>query len=245
MTIDHLIHHVSGIRPYGDALGEKGFTGENRVTRQQILEVIGEQKDLPADPGRHHTYSNSNYLLLALIVERASGRSYSEFTRERLFSPLGLAMVARSPGDQVPGRARSYEQVDGRTVESVWRWDDTGAAGIQSTPSEMVRWADNYRTGQVGGAALQRRQLEGAVPAGDGDYAAGLVVRADGALDHDGKVAGFRTAFVVSGDRQHAITVMCNDMGIDPWPLVCDLDHIWFPAGTPAPTAAVRTRGGG
>ena len=52
--------------------------------------LLSRQKDLNFPPGERHLYSNSGYTLLAVIVSRVSGKSFREFTTERIFAPLGM-----------------------------------------------------------------------------------------------------------------------------------------------------------
>jgi hypothetical protein len=75
-----------------------------------------------------------------------------------------------------------------------------------------VRWADNYRTGHLGGSQLVDAQLRGTTPTGPGGdrYAAGIIVTPDGALTHTGDWAGFLTTFHVAADRRIAVAVSCN-----------------------------------
>jgi hypothetical protein len=90
------------------------------------------------------------------------------------------------------------------------RWEQVGDGAVQSTPSELVRWADNYRTGRLGGEPLLDAQLADAADAGGGRYGAGIVHRPDGALEHGGSWAGYLTEFFVSEDRRTAVAVTCN-----------------------------------
>lgn len=91
----------------------------------------------------------------------------------------------------VPGKAVGYQRERGSADFTVadWPWADVGPGGIQTTPSELVRWADNYRTGQVGGQALLQAQLADPAPVdAEGDrYAAGIAIDSKG----NGRWAGF------------------------------------------------------
>jgi CubicO group peptidase (beta-lactamase class C family) len=73
---------------------------------------------------------------------------------ERVFEPLGLDMTM-DPSAQLPDKAISYRKVLGGNYEVVdWAWTQVRDGGIQATPSELVRWADNFRTGDLGGSTL-------------------------------------------------------------------------------------------
>ena len=109
-------------------------------------------------------------------------------------------------------------------------WEQAGDGGIQTTPSQLVRWADNYRTGQVGGRQLLDAQLRVAVPTGpdsDERYGAGISVLPDGTLDHDGSWAGFVSDFRISADRRTALAISCNTEDHDPAAMVDRLAQLW------------------
>ena len=86
------------------------------------------------------------------------------FIQERIFEPLDLKMTI---GYETPiaGKAVSYiaRQTSTALRSQTVRWDAFGSGGIQTTPTQLVVWADNYRSGRVGGPAVQRAQLSGAV----------------------------------------------------------------------------------
>ena len=91
-------------------------------------------------------------------------------------------------------------------------------------------WADNYRTGAVGGPELLAAQVDGAVKTGaeTGErYGAGIFVGIDGTLEHDGSWGGFLTDFAVSADRSHSVAVSCNTDHQDPTAIAGELAEIW------------------
>lgn len=92
ITIRHLICHTSGIRDYAwlMLLARMSFEGTNKDDRQNILNLIARQRHLYFVPGDDCYYSNSNYLLLGLIVERVTGMSLGESEEKRIFAPLGM-----------------------------------------------------------------------------------------------------------------------------------------------------------
>ena len=105
---------------------------------------------------------------------------------------------------------------------------------IQTTPVELARWADNYRTGKVGGADWQAAVVADAVdvppgPTGEKNrYGAGIIEGEDGRLGHPGGWEGFVTRFWVSPDRATSLAVACNK-DFDPTDLESALIDIWSP----------------
>jgi len=226
VSIDQLIHHTSGIPDYNKILHDKGYPYTRPTTQAQTVQALAQISRLTFAPGSTYEYSNSNYVLLAEIVHRASGTPLPEFLRTRIFEPLGLDMVM-DPIGKIPAKAISY---DNRRQVTDWPWAQIGDGAIQSTPSELVRWADNYRTGTVGGAALRDAQLADSVPtdiAPNWRYAAGIIVTAEGDLWHEGGWAGYRTAFAITPDRHTAFAISCNSTTFTPSEIANDLYEIW------------------
>ena len=213
ITVDELIHHTSGIPDFIGRLRAMGYDFVDRVDHKTVLATIASSRRLDFAPGSSWEYSNSNYILLGEVVAKASGKPLADYLQQSIFDPLGLAMVGNSPG-QIAGRAHSYHGVLNTMGWEISdsRWEVLGPAGIQATPSDLVRWADNYRTGAVGGASLLKAQVANAVDSKiDGkSYGAGIVVEPGGSLWHNGEWGAFHTVFTISPDRSKAIAIACN-----------------------------------
>lgn len=232
VTLAQLMHHTSGIPDYVGLLQEQGFSYADRTTEAQALQVLAAAPELVFKPGARFEYSNSNYLLLGETVHRLSGKPLPDYLSSEVFTPLSLVMVM-DPIANVPGKALSYNETHGGTKYQAAdsKWEQVGDGGIQTTPSQLVRWADNYRTGKVGGPSLLDAQLSGAVqtePGGGDRYGAGIYSLANGMLDHDGAWAGFVTAFRVSADRRTSVAISCNADKQDPEALADSLGRIWM-----------------
>jgi len=230
VTVAQLMHHTSGIPDYTGLLQAQGYGIRDRTTQEQALEALAGVTALNFPPGTSFEYSNSNYLLLGEIVQRVSGTPLPQYLNAAIFSPLGLAMVV-DPVGHVPHKAVSYEKVDGQYQVADSPWEQIGDGSIQTTPSQLVRWADNYRTGTVGGRKLLDDQLAGAVetePGGANRYGAGIYLMSNGTLDHDGAWGGFVTAFRVSADRVKALSVSCNTDKQDAEALADSLAKLWM-----------------
>jgi CubicO group peptidase (beta-lactamase class C family) len=217
VTIAHLMHHESGIADYVQPLIDDGIAITDRSTQQDALDAIAAQEELRYPPDERFEYSNSNYVLLAEIVREATQQELPDFARERIFDPLDLAMAfdpsGASPDNTDPSSARGYryDQAGGEWAAAGSRWEQVGDGGVQTTPSELVRWADNYRTGRLGGDELGEAQLADPAQAGGGaEYGAGIVRLPNGELRHMGAWAGYGSDFWISEDRRTAGAVTCN-----------------------------------
>ena len=206
VTVTNLIHHTSGLPDYVDLLTDQGFEPQDPTTQTQALEALGTTAELQFAPGSIFRHSNSDYLLLAEIVRAATGSTLPQVLAERVFEPLGLDMTM-DPSAQLPDKAISYRKVLGGNYEVVdWTWTQVGDGGIQATPSELVRWADNFRTGDLGGSTLQYAQLADAPTTSlsaserfDTErYGAGFFIGIDGGLFDLGEWEGYTTALEIT-----------------------------------------------
>ncbi|BAX92857.1 serine hydrolase domain-containing protein [Mycobacterium shigaense] len=212
VTVTELIHQTSGIPEYEALLNSRGLHATDRTTQEQALQAVASVPQLAFPAGTRFAYSGSNYLLLGEIVYRVSAQPLPEFLSANIFRPLGLAMTM-DPVGQVPQKAVSYTGGSEGYQVTGSAWEQVGDGAVQTTPSQLVGRADNYRTGRVGGPKLLEAQLAGAMEIGSGipvRYGAGIYIKADGVLDHDGAWAGYVTAFRVSKDRQTSVAVSCN-----------------------------------
>ena len=139
ITVRHLLNHSSGIQNY---LTVSGLPDLTRLTHDQIAAVFFDRLPLEFQPGETWSYSNSGYLLLGNVIEKASGRSYWDFLRERIFLPLGMtATRSTDPAAIIPNRARGYEWSRGRLERRPALTDSAyGAGAIVSSARDMARW---------------------------------------------------------------------------------------------------------
>ena len=85
ITINHLIHHTSGLRDQWRLLTLAGWRLDDVITKHRIMKLVMRQRELNFEPGSEFLYSNTGYTLLAEIVERVSGKTLAEFCHERIF----------------------------------------------------------------------------------------------------------------------------------------------------------------
>src|SRR5262249_4491243 len=95
LTIRHMLNHTSGLRDWGAVEDIAGWPRTSRVyTHAHVLDIVSRQKSLNFTPGTHWSYSNTGFNLAAIIVSRVSGMPFTDFTRERLFKPLGMTSTS-------------------------------------------------------------------------------------------------------------------------------------------------------
>ncbi len=221
VTLDQLIHHTSRIPDFWVELDAAGIGFTDPADQATTLAAIARETELDPD-ATGYSYSNSNYVLLAEVVEQVSGSPLPEFLAERVFAPLDLDMVV-APTLTGSDIARPYG--DDLQIEE-GAWTAYGHIGIITTPSELARWGDQYRTGDI----VQDDFADGAVDEGLAEqYAAGIDIEEDGDLNHTGRWGGYVSEFTVSSDRRLTIAVMCNGHASDRWGVTDGLWAIWDP----------------
>jgi CubicO group peptidase (beta-lactamase class C family) len=220
VTLDQLIHHTSRIRDFWGELDDVGVGFLDATDQATTLQAIRRLTEL--EPGTGYLYANANYVLLAEVVRKVSGESLPHFLAERVFTPLGLEMAV-APGSHADGIATPY----GDDLNVQWSgWAAYGHTGIITTASELARWGDQYRTGDI----VQEDFAVGAVDEGaDELYAAGIDIEEDGDLNHTGHWGGYVSEFTVSADRETTVAVLCNWHLADRFGLADALWAIWDP----------------
>ncbi len=250
ITIRHLIHHTSGLRDYDPLLVYRGTRYHDVATNADILDMMARQKGLNFPTGSRWQYSNTNYVLLAMIVERITGQSFREFARARIFAPLGMSdsRIRDDHTEIIPRQARGYQRPTETTVSvDVSDWEETGDGSVQSTADDLLKWMDNLRTGRVGGAGLVRKmnetgRLDDGTPV---TYAFGLEVdtwRGLRRVQHGGSWAGYRSHVARFPDAALAVVTTCNDATADPTSLALDAAAVVLKDRLePAEVVAVRS----
>lgn len=236
ITIRHLANHTSGIRDQWDLLGLAGWRySRDLITDDDVLQLLSQQKALNFTPGERHLYSNSGYTLMAIIVKRASGRSFREFTTERIFKPLGMNQTHFRDdfNEIVKGQAYGYARAGTGFRLSVTNFDTAGATSLLTTIEDLAKWHANFDAPTVGGEKLISGLLTRGV-LNDGqkiDYAVGIshgTYRGVPTVSHGGADAGYRSVFLRFPDQRLGVAVLCNLASANPTLLAQRVADVWL-----------------
>lgn len=221
ITIRHLVHHTSGLRDYLGLLGLAGrLAGVNADA--DVVRLIARQRALNFPPGTRYSYSNSGYMLLSVVLERATGRSLREFAEQEIFAPLGMRDTYFYDDHTAPHRAGDrraigYHPVRAGGFESgvLPNFEQVGDGGLFSTVEDMLLWDRNFYDGRVGGPAfLDLIHSTGRLADGtELDYAFGLRVTDYGGLRtvvHSGVFQGYRTIIQRFPAERFTVVILCN-----------------------------------
>lgn len=224
VTVRHLLLHTSGLPDYIGLMIDAGADVEDRTTAADALQSLQRLTALDFAPGSTWAYSNSNYFLLSEIAERAGKRPLAEQAHERLFAPLGMlhTHVHTDSRQLVPRRALSYS----RLPRGGWRWnfsnwEQTGDGAVFTTVGDLFRWARNFQSGAVGGAALLRAMASpGALDDGTAiEYGMGLfheTARDFASISHGGAWAGYRAELLRVPAHELTVICLCNRDDLQP-----------------------------
>jgi CubicO group peptidase (beta-lactamase class C family) len=149
VLIRHLLSHTGGTGDFFGPLFEK-----NRLTlrtHNDFVTIFG-ARGLGHEPGAQFMYSNYGFILLGAIIERASGMSYFDYVRTKVFEPAGMTSTGSLPeSDNVPNRAVGYMRRNDAWVSNAGTlgWSGTSAGGGYSTVGDFFRFAEALQSGKL------------------------------------------------------------------------------------------------
>ncbi|MDI6624064.1 MAG: serine hydrolase [Brevundimonas sp.] len=210
VTIRYLLTHTSGVPSFTDFDDYE----TSKTQPATIDSLIARFRDHPLDfqPGEGWTYSNSGYVLLTAVVEKASGKSYADFVAEALFQPLGMSDSGYdSHAAILPHRASGYAPTARGFVNAdyVDMSIPQGAGALYSTTHDLLKWEQ----GLFGGRLLRPESLTLLTTPVRNQYAFGLVVKekdGDTTVAHSGGIEGFNTYMAFDPARRTTVVVLGN-----------------------------------
>ena len=219
ITLRHLLHHTSGLPPLANSLSGSVTTLAAQVAALRSV-------PLASEPGSNVAYSNANYNVIGLVVERVSGQPFGSYVAETIFGPLGMD---HSHVDLDPAKA------DGLTDahrfwfgiptggEPLWRPDFLPSGWLVSSADDIGRFlAANLGGGVVDGTRLLSSEgiaelHRGAVDAGRGSYGMGWFDGTIGGtriVSHSGSTTDMASAMYLAPDEDLGIVVLFNGQSV-------------------------------
>ncbi|HEX6039310.1 serine hydrolase domain-containing protein [Longimicrobium sp.] len=235
VTLRQMLNHTSGLREWSAVAEIGGWPrGTSVYTQGDVLRMAARQRALNFAPGTEYLYSNTNYTLAAIVVERVSGMPFAEFTRRALFAPLGMAHTGWRDDFRgvVRGRADAYGSMGGGGWRLNMPFENTlGHAALLTTVEDLLRWNANLDAPSVGGDDFARRMQEPGRLAGGraASYALGLDVGMRGgtpSVSHAGATGGYHSFLGRYPARGLSVALLCNAGSINTeemGPLLADL----------------------
>ncbi|MCK0109642.1 beta-lactamase family protein [Flavobacteriaceae bacterium S0825] len=227
LTIRHFIHHTSGVRDYLTLMALKGRSYLDNMEVDEVYELIKSQKVLNFSPGDQYLYSNSCYFMLAMIVEKAAGKSIRDFAEEKMFGPLGMknTLFYDDNRDLIKNKVFSYEKkTEGEGFNNlIMRFDLVGSGGVYSSIEDLLLWDQNFYNnilGKGGQDIITKMHQEGLLNNGKSSgYAFALnngTYKGLKTVSHGGSLAGYRAQLMRFPDQSFSVIILANRNDANP-----------------------------
>jgi D-alanyl-D-alanine carboxypeptidase len=214
ITIEHLLQHRSGIHNFTNDSAFVTYMYKPQ-TREGLMNILME---LPSDfePGTQHSYSNSNYVLLGMIVEKVRKKEYAEVLKEKISDPLGLENTyCGTQAEQSKNEARSYIYngkvwvEEGETDMSI----PLGAGMVVSTPTDLIHFMEGIFSYQL----LRKETVDQMIIQRDG-YGMGVFTipfYEHTGIGHNGRLDGFQSVVSYFPADKFSVAVSANGLNAD------------------------------
>ncbi len=220
ITVRNLLNHTSGIKDY---LNTEHLSFRKDYTNDEIIKTVA---DLPLDfpPGRKWAYSNTNYALLGMVIEYASGKSLAEFLAARVFGPLGMGSSrVNDTLAIIPNRASGYERHGGTLRIRDFVSPSLAATGdgeVVSSVLDLARWDAALDSGKLLKRSTLRRMWTPATlkDGTETGYGLGWAVGEHGGhkvVEHSGGFPGFSAHISRYEDDKLTVIVLANIASAD------------------------------
>ena len=217
-TVQNLLSHRSGLRNYVHFMDRSGWDKHKFLTNNDVLQYIiaHPQETRGTLPGKHFEYSNTNYALLALIIEKASGLPYPDYLARTFFQPLQMQDTYVYTQTDSATSMQSYYQT-GRRFRIEFLDMVYGDKNIFSTVRDLYKWDQGLRSGQL----FSKGVLDSAYAGysfekpGQRNYGLGwrmlMIPNGKKLIYHNGWWHGNRTVFLRMLDEDATIIALCNN----------------------------------
>ena len=235
ITIQHLLHHTSGLRDLHGLLGLAGWRNDDVISNNDLNRIIVKQNSLNFKPGEELLYCNTGYMLLVNIIEKITGEKFKHWLKENIFDKLGMnhTYVEDQYDRVVPNNATSY---GGNTKfkRKVAYWNYVGSGNMHSTTSDLLKWLQNFSSPQKNwesafATLLTMNPLNNGTPT-----VFGFGVRIEKHLgkkiiQHGGAIGGFRSIIRAYPEDKLNIVVLSNFTGSDIMSKTSRIAEIMYP----------------
>ena len=269
ITVRHLLNHTSGLPDYEDLMdaaeksnGSAIWTPERQIQDDEVLTLLMKEKSGKFSPGTSWAYSNSGYVVLGLVVAKASGKPFPDFLHERIFAPLQMehTLAYQNAKNEVPNRAYGHSKDGDKLVETDQSPTSAtlGDGGVYSSLDDLAKWDDALARHTLLSEAEMQPALS-SVQLADGSqpkwpakretssdnlhpgkpvfYGFGWFVdpyKGHQRMYHSGGTMGFGTYITRFVRDNLTVIVLCNRTDLDPEKLALQVaDLTWHFAGLP------------
>jgi D-alanyl-D-alanine carboxypeptidase len=218
ITIDDLLRMRSGMPDYWDEEALKQYYDDplEQMTSEDVIKAAASKADKFEPPDQETKYNNTNYNILAAIVEKVSGNDINTQISENILKPLGLKNTLYPTNNELPGELHGYGlnpqsgEFEDKTILNPTPVD--GAGAMISNTSDLGVWAKALYNGdllssQTQQARLQTQPAEGMAPS---SYGEGIFEGTEGVWGHGGEIPGFSTDMWYIPEQDATIVISVN-----------------------------------
>ncbi|MCG8328850.1 MAG: beta-lactamase family protein [Chitinophagales bacterium] len=159
-TIEHLLNQTSGIKEVDNYLEVGDIHFRDYIRPTMLINIITNINELYFKPGEYFYYTNANYILLASIIEKASGLSYDDYLKQNIFEPLKMenTVVNTDVFRTIKNRAIGYQEYEGQFYKThQYGLFYTGDGQIITNPNDMFKWHQNLKNATIGTPELWQK----------------------------------------------------------------------------------------
>jgi CubicO group peptidase (beta-lactamase class C family) len=246
VTIEQMMRNCSGLPDFLELLRLGGHGLDKPARPADLLAACVRNRHLNFTPGSRFLYSNTNFLLLGLIIERLTRKKLGDVLAERIFGPLGMShtLLASEIDTVIPDLASGYLG-DGQQGfrRAAHAYPQGGEGGLVSSIEDLLIWSRHFDKPKLAPIDLPA-QLQAQKPLSDGHvnhYRRGLdtaLLRGLQTIGHGGLWPGFRTELLRLPGVDLTVAIISNLATLDPWRLARAV-AVQALAGTSALSAAV------
>jgi CubicO group peptidase (beta-lactamase class C family) len=216
ITIKNLLQHTSGLIDYEDLISD---TVTLQLKDKDVLELIMKTDSTYFQPGSQHKYCNTGYALLALAVEKISGKPFRDFLKDNIFQPLGMDNTIAFEQDinAVKNRAYGYSIIN-NTVEFTDQSITSavlGDGGIYSSLNDLYKWDQALYTEKLIDKKYLTESWSRGTTTQEVEFPYGYGWRLEKYQDtevlyHTGSTRGFRNIIYRMPEKKFTIVILTN-----------------------------------
>lgn len=247
ITIRQVINHTSGIFSYTaiKEFNDLSITDPLKKWTYDDLLALVAAKDPYCEPGQGFNYSNTNYMIMGMLIEKLSGKKYDEFLQEKICAPLGLISTYYATTPEIAGNFyHGYR--DSVDVSLLDPSGPNAAGAIISTLQDLKIWNEALAEGKLLSKAMQEERMKFVVNEKNPSGGYGLGIIAKGSfLGHTGGISGFNLDMFYHPGMKTSIIIMFpldpSNAKAAPDRALADIAEILLPGEISRPVTASQT----
>jgi CubicO group peptidase (beta-lactamase class C family) len=218
ITIRNLLHHTSGLRSTPELFTLAGWRDGDAILTEDVFNYTCKQRDLNFNPGSEFMYSNTNYVLLAMIISRVTNQNFADWMKSNVFSPLGMSETFIDESN-LNGTAHTctpyFEEEKKQFLIAQNSSLDVGASNVYSSATDLMKWMQQLNNPEKKWSNSIELMLtnDTLTNGASNDYALGLITddyKGNKRIYHNGGVPGYLSFAMNFPEEQLSVVVMAN-----------------------------------